>query len=71
MEKNSVRITLRISEQLHELLIKSAEKGTRSLNSEIVKRLEWSYEDEKVEESLTHEDVRKIVREELAKAGKG
>ena len=65
MEKSSIRITLRIPEQLHEKLTDSANTGTRSLNSEIVKRLEESYCVELVNQPLTVEDVRRISEQVL------
>jgi Arc-like DNA binding domain. len=65
MEKSSIRITLRIPEQLHEKLTDSANTGTRSLNSEIVKRLEESYCVELVNQPLTVEDVRRISAQVL------
>ena len=46
MEKNSIRITLRIPEQLHGKLTDLADAGARSLNSEILKRLEASLVDD-------------------------
>lgn len=72
MEKNSVRITLRIPEQLHDLLTESADLGTRSLNSEIVKRLEESFANWKPDEQvLTKDVVIQIVHKELdARLGK-
>jgi hypothetical protein len=71
MEKNSIRITLRIPEQLHEKLANSADLGTRSLNSEIVKRLEESFLSNTDDRPLTASQVRELIKEELAKAGKG
>lgn len=65
MEKNSIRITLRIPEQLHEKLTDSANEGTRSLNSEIVKRLEESYSLRPDNAALSEDDVRRISSQVL------
>jgi hypothetical protein len=65
MEKHSIRITLRIPEQLHEKLTDSANDGTRSLNSEILKRLEESYCLEQSTTPLTIDDVRRISAQVL------
>lgn len=45
MEKQTVRITLRMSEQLHKLLTEASSKIDRPLNKEIVRRLEATFSD--------------------------
>lgn len=66
MSKDHVRITLRIPQTLHEKLSQSADEGTRSLNNEIIKRLDASYSGDAG--NMSAEDfIRRIIQEELAK----
>ena len=63
------RITFRIPADLHQELTEAAEKNSRSMNAEIIARLRVA-SNSSVEEVklLTGDEVRRIVREELAKA---
>ncbi|UOG93182.1 MAG: Arc family DNA-binding protein [Candidatus Thiothrix sulfatifontis] len=60
---------LRMPSDVKEELEKLAEQNRRSLNAEIVVRLEESIKREK-ESCITGDELRRIVREELTKAGK-
>lgn len=42
MSEKTVRMTLRLPEKLHDVLVAAAERDRRSLNAEIVVRLERS-----------------------------
>ena len=65
------RITFRIPADLHQELTEAAEMNSRSMNAEIIARLRFaSVLPSGEEHPLSGEEVRRIVREELAKAGK-
>ena len=60
---------LRMPPEVKEELEKLAEQNRRSLNAEIVVRLEQSIRQEG-RLCITAEELRELIREELAKAGK-
>lgn len=60
---------LRMPAEVKEELEKLAEQNRRSLNAEIVVRLEQSIRQEG-RLCITAEELRELIREELAKAGK-
>jgi hypothetical protein len=60
---------LRMPSDVKEELEKLAEQNRRSLNAEIIVRLEESIKRER-ESCITSDELRRIVREELTKAGK-
>lgn len=66
MSKQTVRITLRMSDSLHAKLLESSEEGARPLNTEIIRRLENSFtENTRSPAPLTREEVIALIREEM------
>ncbi|HPY42543.1 MAG TPA: Arc family DNA-binding protein [Thiolinea sp.] len=61
---------LRLPPELKEELERLAEQNRRSLNAELIVRLEESVKREG-QTCITAEEVRQIVEQALAKAGKG
>lgn len=61
---------LRLPPELKEELERLAEQNRRSLNAELIVRLEESVQREG-QTCITAEEVRQIVEQALAKAGKG
>ncbi len=62
---------IRLTKELREQLEAAAKAAGRSLNAEMLLRLEASFlELSKDEQPLTAAQVRELIREELAKAGK-
>lgn len=47
MQQTDPQVKLRVPPQLKELLDKAAEVGNRKLSAEIIRRLEWSFAEEK------------------------
>jgi hypothetical protein len=47
MHQTDPQVKLRVSPELKELLDKAAEAGNRKLSAEIIRRLEWSFAEEK------------------------
>ena len=65
--------SLRIDPEIRAKLESAAKAGNRSLHAEIMMRLETSLQADgttTIRECLSVEEVREIVREELAKSGK-
>ncbi|MEN9434566.1 MAG: hypothetical protein RLZZ422_2155 [Pseudomonadota bacterium] len=63
---------IRLTKELRERLEDAARLAGRSLNAEMLLRLEASFhESDEQKEVLTELRVRELIREELAKAGKG
>jgi hypothetical protein len=82
MEKQTVRITLRMSERLYNLLMEASGEVARPLNTEIVRRLESTFSEEpkselsenisglgEKTEYVTREEVRELMREVLIESG--
>lgn len=69
MTKDINPFGLRMPPNVKAKIEKLAEQNRRSLNAEIVVRLEESIKREK-ESCITGDELRRIVREELTKAGK-
>jgi hypothetical protein len=46
MDKLTARVTLRMGEELHRLLLDAAKDGSRPLNTEILRRLEMTFSGE-------------------------
>ena len=61
---------LRLPPELKEELERLAEQNRRSLNAELIVRLEESVQREG-QTCITAEEIRQIVEQPLAKAGKG
>ncbi|MFZ1568645.1 Arc-like DNA binding domain-containing protein [Thiothrix eikelboomii] len=61
---------LRLPPELKEELERLAEQNRRSLNAELIVRLEESVQREG-QTCITAEEIRQIVEQALAKAGKG
>lgn len=61
-EDRYTRITLRIPRELHHVLSKSADQGSKSLNAEIIGRLDGSFSDQQVIAELS------LVRRQLSTA---
>ena len=60
------KTALRLPKDLHQMVIAAAEQAGHSMNAEIIARLRTSFM-EADSETVTKEDVRKIVQEELIK----
>lgn len=58
---------VRLTVELRAKLDKAAKEAGRSLNAEMLRRLEASFHEEKVN-VLTEERVKELIQEELAKA---
>ncbi|OQX04483.1 MAG: hypothetical protein BWK73_36070 [Thiothrix lacustris] len=63
---------IRLTKELRERLEASAKEASRSLNAEMIRRLEASYAmpDESDEVTLTASQIRQLIQEEIAKAVK-
>jgi hypothetical protein len=70
MNKQIPPFGLRLPPELKEELERLAEQNRRSLNAELIVRLEESVKREG-QTCITAEEVRQIVEQALAKAGKG
>ena len=46
MDKLTARVTLRMGEELHKLLLDAAKDGSRPLNTEILRRLEMTFSED-------------------------
>ena len=46
MDKLTARVTLRMGEELHKLLLDAAKNGSRPLNTEILRRLEMTFSED-------------------------
>lgn len=68
MEKQTVRITLRMSERLYNLLMESAGEVARPLNTEIVRRLESTFSQGIDGDDQLEAKIREIVRDEMMSA---
>lgn len=72
IESGKVRITLRMEPDVYAMLLEAIAKNNRSLNNEINARLRDSFvKDSPLLLTTTEKVFQKIIREELAKAGKG
>lgn len=82
MDKLAIRVTLRMSDTLHELLSAAAKDGARPLNTEILRRLESTFSEEyksvfsenisglgEKAEYVTRDEVRELMREVLIESG--
>jgi len=69
MDYKPQRITLRIPFKLHQKLMDEADKSCKSMNAEVLARLQESFEDNhlKIAESRIKELLREVIKEELAK----
>ena len=69
MNKQIPPFGLRMPPEVKEQIEKLAEQNRRSLNAEIVVRLEESIKRER-DKCITEDALRQIVKEELSKSGK-
>lgn len=65
------KTALRLPKDLHQQVSESARLAGHSMNAEIIARLRSTFDTSMVKGSDLKGLVREIVREELAKAGKG
>lgn len=73
MSKEDQRIhpyPIRLTKELREKLDAAAKAAGRSLNAEMMLRLEASFAEQSDDAPLTAAQVRELIREELSKAGK-
>ena len=62
------RITLRIPTDLHKKIMELAEKSSKSMNAEVIARLQNSIEDSNnFDESKIKDLLREVIREEFSK----
>lgn len=82
MDKLTARVTLRMGEELHKLLLDAAKDGSRPLNTEILRRLEMTFSDNftsefsenfnnlgKNNEYVTRAEVEEMIQQALKNAG--
>ena len=70
MEQKTIRITIRLPESLHELLTSAAGDGSRSINSEIVRRVELTFADTSEDPDTRIEQIAlRVCRQELERIG--
>ena len=82
MDKLAIRVTLRMSDALHELLSAAAKDGSRPLNTEILRRLESTFSENLKNEfsenindlggkgwltAAQREEVERMIREAMGK----
>ena len=68
MKYTAHRISLRIPAELHQNLLKEAEKSSKSVNAEIILRLNSSFNKtslENLDEHRFKQLIRQVIREEL------
>ncbi len=72
MKYTQHRISLRIPVELHKQLAEEAEEKSRSINAEVIERLQSSFEQSKsingISESRMEELIREAIRKELKKS---
>ena len=70
MEQKTIRITIRLPESLHELLTSAAGDGSRSINSEIVRRVEMTFAGTSEDPGTRIEQIAlRVCRQELERMG--
>lgn len=65
------QMKIRLSPDLKALIEESAKANNRTLNAEITARLEQALKGNELNNCVSEERLREVIREELAKAGKG
>ena len=68
MKQTDPQMKIRLSPELKKSIDKSAKENMRTLNAEIVARLQASYDLDNQETESTEEIARRVAREEIAKA---
>jgi Arc/MetJ-type ribon-helix-helix transcriptional regulator len=69
MEMKTIRITIRLPESLHEKLTTAAADGSRSINSEIVRRVELTFDDVDDTDTRLEQIALRVCRQELERIG--
>ena len=64
------KITLRIPTELHKTLLELAKKSSKSMNAEIINRVQSSIKDNQESKTDLAELIRSTIREELSKNNK-
>ena len=70
-QDNFFRTQIRIPSDIYEAIKEAAEESGRSINAEMVHLMATTMNMREPEREFTEERIRELIKEELAKAGKG
>jgi hypothetical protein len=70
-QDNFFRTQIRIPSDIYEAIKEAAEESGRSINAEMVHLMATTLNMREPEREFTEERIRELIKEELAKAGKG